>query len=90
MCQAKATLLRQMEPGRLNGGVPVGLPRYALTDPEDMAQVNQCCPCAVMCPDGHCPFIGRTIPPDHNYTCTAQLPALAAGVPCVLCRATAQ
>jgi len=86
---AKAALLRQLEPGRLDGGVPVGLPRYALTDPEDARVVTQACPCAQPCGENQCPFIGRLIPPNHNYSSRAQLPPLAAGVPCVLCRANA-
>lgn len=86
---AKATLLRQLEPGRLSGGVPVGLPRYALVDPEDASAVHHCCPCEPRCAEGYeCPLIGR-LRDESGTRWGGQRPPLAAGVPCVLCRATA-
>ena len=82
---AKAAVLRQLEPGRLAGGAPVGLPKYVLEDPEDLVKVHARCPCSPRCGHGFvCPLVGRLITPGRATH--RQLPPMAAGLPCFLSR----
>lgn len=82
---AKAAVLRQLEPGRLTGGAPVGLPKYVFEDPEDLVKVHARCPCSPRCGHGFvCPLVGRLITPGRATH--RQLPPMAAGLPCFLSR----
>jgi len=81
---AKSAVLRQLEPGRLANGVPVGVPRYALMDPGCERTIQHLCPCQPACrSQRRCPFVGRLKQGRSHRT----LPPIAAGVPCLLCHA---
>ena len=83
---AKAAVLRQLEPGKLVGGAPIGLPMYAFEDPEDKARVHSCCPCVPQCPADSCWMMGRLIMRGSTQGVQRQLFPRAAGLPCLLTR----